>query len=89
MSTVSKGDLILVTGVNGYIASHVADQLLEAGFSVRGTTRSKDKVGWMFDLFDKKYGEGKFEAVEVPDMYVIVSRHGRRVRVAFAYHQRL
>ena len=32
-------DLILVTGANGYIASHLVKQLLEAGYRVRGTVR--------------------------------------------------
>lgn len=32
--------LVLVTGVSGYVASHVADQLLKAGYKVRGTVRS-------------------------------------------------
>ncbi|KAF8231120.1 NAD(P)-binding protein [Tricholoma matsutake] len=31
--------LILVTGVSGFIAGHVADQLLTAGYRVRGTAR--------------------------------------------------
>jgi dihydroflavonol-4-reductase len=32
--------LALVTGVNGFIAKHIAKGLLEAGYSVRGTVRS-------------------------------------------------
>jgi len=33
-------DLVLVTGVSGFLASHVADQLLKEGYRVRGTVRS-------------------------------------------------
>ncbi|KAH8834059.1 hypothetical protein DL96DRAFT_1703689 [Flagelloscypha sp. PMI_526] len=33
--------LVLVTGVTGYVASHIVPQLFEAGFSVRGYTRQK------------------------------------------------
>ncbi|KAF8894219.1 hypothetical protein CPB84DRAFT_1783007 [Gymnopilus junonius] len=31
--------LVLITGVTGFIASHIADQLLERGYRVRGTAR--------------------------------------------------
>ena len=65
---IEKGSLVLVTGVSGYIASHIVDQFLEAGYNVRGTVRSLDKIDWQFKLFDEKYGKGRFEAVEVPDM---------------------
>ena len=68
MSAIEKGSLVLVTGVSGYIASHTALQLLEAGYNVRGTVRSKEKAEWLYELFDKKYGKGTFEAVVVPDM---------------------
>ncbi|KAK3670124.1 hypothetical protein LTR78_009971 [Recurvomyces mirabilis] len=68
MSVVAKGSTVLVTGANGYIAGHVCDQLLQAGYKVRGTVRSHEKGKWMYELFDKKYGSGQFEAVEVPDM---------------------
>ena len=36
-------DLILVTGLSGFIASHVTAQLLAKGYTVRGTVRNKDK----------------------------------------------
>ncbi|KAF8154863.1 hypothetical protein B0H34DRAFT_540865 [Crassisporium funariophilum] len=35
-----SGELILVTGVTGFIAGHVAEQLLQRGYRVRGTVRS-------------------------------------------------
>ncbi|KAK0886970.1 hypothetical protein LTR02_017661 [Friedmanniomyces endolithicus] len=65
---IEKGSTVLVTGVNGFIASHVADQLLQAGYQVRGTVRSQDKANWLYALFDSIYAKGKFEAVTVPDM---------------------
>ncbi|KAF8992659.1 hypothetical protein BDQ17DRAFT_1546355 [Cyathus striatus] len=34
-----SGKLVLVTGVTGFIAGHVADQLLQKGYRVRGTVR--------------------------------------------------
>ncbi|KAJ9640951.1 hypothetical protein H2199_005619 [Coniosporium tulheliwenetii] len=60
--------LILVTGANGLIAGHVADQFLAAGYKVRGTARDVQKSKWLAELFDSKYGSGKFELVAVEDM---------------------
>ncbi|KAL8825860.1 MAG: hypothetical protein Q9170_007630 [Blastenia crenularia] len=62
------GSLVLVTGVTGYIGSHVADQLLQVGYRVRGTVRDEAKAQWVNELFTKKYGEGKLETVIVKDM---------------------
>lgn len=36
-------DLVLVTGITGYIASHVTTKLLQQGYAVRGTVRNKAK----------------------------------------------
>jgi len=36
-------DTVLVTGVSGFIASHVAAGLLQQGYAVRGTVRNKVK----------------------------------------------
>ncbi|WP_409433329.1 NAD-dependent epimerase/dehydratase family protein [Litorimonas sp. RW-G-Af-16] len=36
-------DTVLVTGLSGFIASHVAERLLGRGFAVRGTVRDKKK----------------------------------------------
>ena len=37
---MNPGDLILVTGASGYVATSVIKHLLEEGFKVRGTVRS-------------------------------------------------
>mmetsp|Transcript_6854 Transcript_6854/g.12145 ORF Transcript_6854/g.12145 Transcript_6854/m.12145 type:complete len:91 (-) Transcript_6854:1331-1603(-) len=37
------GKLVLVTGVTGYIGSHVCKNYIEAGYKVRGTVRDKSK----------------------------------------------
>ncbi|GAB7355462.1 hypothetical protein MBLNU459_g5964t1 [Dothideomycetes sp. NU459] len=70
MAPIEKGSTVLVTGANGLIASHIVDQLLLAGYKVRGTVRSEAKGQWLVDLFNKKYGHGKFEIAVVPDMAV-------------------
>jgi nucleoside-diphosphate-sugar epimerase len=43
-SRIPKGSIVLVTVVNGYVGSHKADQLLEAGYQVRGTCGSVSKA---------------------------------------------
>lgn len=59
---------MLVTGVNGYIASHIAKQLLEHGYRVRGTVRDASKADYMHVLFDENYGKDVFEVQIVKDM---------------------
>lgn len=59
---------VLVTGVNGLIGSHVADKLLEHGYKVRGTVRDTQKSNWVMEFFEKKFGPGLFELVEVRDI---------------------
>ncbi|KAJ5281546.1 hypothetical protein N7478_006918 [Penicillium angulare] len=61
---ISPPSWILVTGANGYIGSHIVDQLLTLGLRVRGTVRN-DKP-WLDHFFQSKYGPGKFESVVVP-----------------------
>lgn len=61
--TIPKGSVVLVTGANGYLGLHVADQLLLDGYKVRGTVRDSEKAQWTKEYFDGKYGEGKFEVV--------------------------
>ncbi|GAA5884024.1 hypothetical protein JCM6882_002106 [Rhodosporidiobolus microsporus] len=60
------GSLILVTGVNGFIASHVANEALKLGYRVRGTVRAANKLG---ELKNKWEGEfpGMFEVAVVED----------------------
>lgn len=67
-SAIPKDSCVLVTGVNGYVASHTADQLLRHGYKVRGTVRNPAKSQWIQDLFERKYGAGRFELVQVEDM---------------------
>lgn len=69
-SAIPKESIVLVTGVNGYIGSHTADQLLSLGYKVRGTVRDATKSQWAQQLFDKKYGKGKFELFVVSDIAI-------------------
>lgn len=66
----SNGQLVLITGVNGYIAARTAETFLNAGFSVRGTVRSKSSGTSLLAAL-KDYAEaGRFEIVEVKDITV-------------------
>jgi NAD(P)-dependent dehydrogenase (short-subunit alcohol dehydrogenase family) len=64
---ISKGSWVLVTGINGYIGSHIGDQLLGAGYKVCGAVRSLERAKWLFDLFEP-YGKENFKLIEIPDM---------------------
>ncbi|KAI8581786.1 hypothetical protein K450DRAFT_231178 [Umbelopsis ramanniana AG] len=66
-STIEKGSRVLVTGVNGFIASHVADQLLRAGYKVTGTVRNQAKAESLQSLTDK-YGSDDFKVIIVRDL---------------------
>jgi nucleoside-diphosphate-sugar epimerase len=65
--TFEKGSHVLVTGVTGFIATHVADQLLRAGFRVTGTARSQAKAATLQPLTDK-YGSDNFKIIITGDL---------------------
>jgi len=54
----------VVSGANGFIASHIVDLLLELGFRVRGTVR--EAKPWLDKYFEEKYGQGRFSSINVP-----------------------
>ena len=58
-------DIVLVTGISGYIGSHVAQKLLEQGYAVRGTVRNKVKGQAIIDqLVAAGADAGKLDLVE-------------------------
>lgn len=67
-TTIPKQSTVLVTGITGYIASHVADQFLAAGYKVRGTSRSIEKAHSIKKVLEKRHGAGSVEIVAVADM---------------------
>ncbi|KAF1931276.1 aldehyde reductase [Didymella exigua CBS 183.55] len=67
-AVIPSGSTILVTGVNGFVGSHIANDLLNHGYKVRGTVRDIHRHTWLIELFTERYGDGKFELVVVKDM---------------------
>ena len=65
---MSQNSIVLVTGANGYIAARTAEAFLKAGYSVRGTVRSKSSAKDLVDALSEY--AGRFELVEVPDITV-------------------
>lgn len=65
MAPAPAAQVVAVTGVSGYIGSEVVKQLLEKGYTVRGTVRSKSntsKVQHLLTLSDAL--PGKLELFE-------------------------
>ena len=62
--------LVLITGINGYIAAHTAALFLQAGYAVRGTVRARTPA--LVDTLERtlgRYHDGtRLEVVEVPDI---------------------
>ena len=65
---IAEDSLILITGVTGYIASHIANELLARGYRVRGTVRDVEESRWVSELFEGKFGKGRFETATLTDM---------------------
>jgi nucleoside-diphosphate-sugar epimerase len=63
---IKVGERILVTGANSFVGSNVVDVLLSLGYIVRGTVRSEKP--WLEELFESRYGAGKFELAIVPKL---------------------
>lgn len=65
MATDNREIKVLVSGSSGYIAAHIVQQLLQAGYQVRGTVRSlknENKIAPLKEL--GKEGENRLELVE-------------------------
>ena len=67
-SALPPGSRVLVTGANGYLASHVVVKLLLEGYRVRGTARNAAKLDIVREIVEKNGVPGSFESVIVPDM---------------------
>lgn len=59
--------VILITGINGYLASNTGTAVLQAGHILRGTCRSHERVRSLLEGPWKEYGS-QVEIVVVPDI---------------------
>ncbi|KAL7906100.1 NAD(P)-binding protein [Trichoderma velutinum] len=64
-----QGSWVLVTGVTGFVASHIAKAFLDRGFKVRGTARNLDRASWLTkDVLKDFAARGDFEVSQVADL---------------------
>ncbi|KAI0315465.1 hypothetical protein OF83DRAFT_1164781 [Amylostereum chailletii] len=66
MASISPGSLVLISGVNGHIASCTALRLLQQGYQVRGTVRALKRAAYIQEAFSQY--KDQFEVVVVPDI---------------------
>lgn len=64
MPAIKPSSHVLVTGASGYIASWTCQYLLEAGYKVRGTVRSKEKGDYLSKIFEKFGDQWSYVIVE-------------------------
>jgi dihydroflavonol-4-reductase len=60
----AENRLVLVTGANGFIGSHIVKQLLESGYSVRGTVRNLGNAAKLEHITSLDGASERLELVE-------------------------
>ncbi|CAG8978363.1 hypothetical protein HYALB_00013043 [Hymenoscyphus albidus] len=68
LPAIAKGSTILVTGCNGFIGSHIVDQLLILGYQVRGRTRDLPNIKLLSEQWEKMHGRGRFKAIRISNI---------------------
>ncbi len=65
---MSDKGIVLVTGANGYIAARTVEAFLKAGYTVRGSVRSKGSAKQLLEALPEY--ASRVEIAEVPDITV-------------------
>jgi nucleoside-diphosphate-sugar epimerase len=80
-----NGKTVLITGINGYIASTLGLFLLQRDYAVRGTIRDAKKARRLLDGAYAVYGD-RFKLIVIPDMSVDGSLDQAVVGVNIIFH---
>lgn len=65
----SNGKTVLISGINGYIASSIGLEFLKKGYTLRGTARATKGMETLQRGAYEEYGD-RFEMRAVPDITV-------------------
>jgi uncharacterized protein YbjT (DUF2867 family) len=79
-------DLVLITGVNGYVGFKVLRKALEAGYRVRATIRREEMIENLKNVESIKPHLDKIEFVVIKDLAEPTAFHGVLDGVAYALH---